>query len=201
MKSKIIKSFNDIELLDSINGINIDIIENRAKAIQDNTSDKESWRYRSFDGFLGENETFKERLEKDWNLLENWNKENNFTINHMTLSTILKEIINQCEQNRNDLGFDNNDDIELYITKNIFNGFQYSLFWNESSKKEKSFWNTKWNVEYNVVNVKTQKQIIISGDSNAGIIQYIEYLGFYEGDENNQYRINPINLILLLLNK
>jgi hypothetical protein len=48
----------DIDTWTEINGITIEQIEKRAKPIGDNTADVE-WRYRSFDGFLGMDESLK----------------------------------------------------------------------------------------------------------------------------------------------
>ncbi|KAN0050624.1 hypothetical protein ACTA71_003760 [Dictyostelium dimigraforme] len=228
-QSEFLKEFKDIDELKNINNLSIEIIERRAKIIQDNTSDPESWRYRSFDGFLGENESFKERLKTDWKLLEQWNKDNRQSLTHIDISNKLKDVINQCEQVRKDLNFGPmapikllyNKEIELYVIKNIYNGFQYSLFWNEKQKQlqqeqkkqnqkqekeqeqdnQEEIWNRKWNIEYKIQNIKTQQEIIVSGDIDGGIINYIECLGFYEGDELNQYRINPIKLLSILMSK
>ncbi|KAM9985771.1 hypothetical protein ACTFIZ_012413 [Dictyostelium cf. discoideum] len=221
-QTKFLKEFKDIDELNNINNLNIEIIEKRAKIIQDNTSDPESWRYRSFDGFLGENESFKERIKNDWKLLEQWNLDNKQSLTHIDISNKLKDVINQCEQTRKDLKFGPmapikllyNKEVELYIVKNIYNGFQYSLFWNEKqqnnnnnykNKEEeeelKGIWNRKWNIEYKIQNIKTQQEILVSGDNDNGIINYIENLGFYEGDEFNQYRINPIKLLSILMSK
>ncbi|KAM9953919.1 hypothetical protein ACTFIW_010656 [Dictyostelium discoideum] len=214
-QTKFLKEFKDIDELSNINNLDIGIIEKRAKIIQDNTSDPESWRYRSFDGFLGENESFKERIKNDWKLLEQWNLDNKQSLTHIDISNKLKDVINQCEQTRKDLNFGPmapikllyNKEIELYIVKNIYNGFQYSLFWNEKQNKEKEekeeegIWNRKWNIEYKIQNIKTQQEILVSGDNDNGIINYIENLGFYEGDEFNQYRINPIKLLSILMSK
>lgn len=49
---------NDIDSWTEINGIPIEQIEKRGKPIGDNTTDAE-WRYRSFDGFIGKEESFK----------------------------------------------------------------------------------------------------------------------------------------------
>ena len=46
-----------------INGLLIDLIEARAKPIQDNTTDTE-WKYRSFDGFLGQSERFYQVIDE-----------------------------------------------------------------------------------------------------------------------------------------
>ncbi|KAN0022066.1 hypothetical protein ACTFIU_004222 [Dictyostelium citrinum] len=219
-QSKFLNSFKDIDELNNINSISIEVIEKRAKIIQDNTSDPESWRYRSFDGFLGENESFKERIKTDWKLLEQWNIDNKQSLTHIDISNKLKDVINQCEQTRKDLKFGPmapikllyNKEIELFIVKNIYNGFQYSLFWNENQQnlqhqqpqqqqEQQETWNRKWNVEYKIQNIKTQEEILVSGDIDNGIINYIEYLGFYEGDEFNQYRINPIKLLSILMSK
>eukprot|EP01132_Coremiostelium_polycephalum_P001199 gene1199-1512_t len=221
-QSKFIKKKEDIEKhLDRINDLTIDQIEKRAKKISDNTSDPEQWRFRSFDGFIGENESFKERLLNDWNLLEQWNEIHHQQVTHIILSKYLADLIEKCESIRTEKGYgpmtpisldykcpkellENNnssnpgspslDNIQkIEISKTIHNGYQYSLFYNESSKsKDKDEWNTKWNWEYSIKNNGNQCEIKLSGGINEGIIKYIELLGFYEGS-SFQYPSNFVS--------
>ncbi|KAF2078232.1 hypothetical protein CYY_000422 [Polysphondylium violaceum] len=217
MKSKLIKNIKEIDELEFINQLSIKTIEDRAKPIDDNTQDPESWRYRSFDGFLGENETLKSRLTLDWQLLIEFNIKHKKKIKHTTLSKHLRKLIQQCESKRLELKYGPMAPIELnfktpksliiqeqqstatlveqklYITKNIFNGFQYSLFFNPDNNNAE--YNKKWNIEYKIKNLINQNEITVCGNDQGGIVDYIDLLGFYEGDETNNYRINPLKLI------
>ncbi|GAM25789.1 hypothetical protein SAMD00019534_089640, partial [Acytostelium subglobosum LB1] len=255
-----LKSLKDIDDMNQVNGLTIDEIERRARRISDNTTDTQ-WRYRSFEGYLGPNESLKDRIKKDWLLLDQWNDTmNKKKITHVDVAHYLNDIIKQCEDTRTkhqygpmtpitidynvpeELRCDGDGDQQqhqqrLTITKQLFNGYQYSLFYNEvnvddvngnvkkdgglivrlfGGKKrtmeqqyqeqqlETEYWNSKWNYEYTIENVTSTKMdseqllIKVAGGPKCGIIQYIERMGFYEGDESNEYRIDPILLLSMI---
>ncbi|EFA77204.1 hypothetical protein PPL_12412 [Heterostelium album PN500] len=252
----LIRSIEDIDRIDSINNLSIEEIERRSKKIDDNTTDAQTWRVRSFEGYLGVNESFKDRLRKDWQLVEQWNQLfSSHPITHTKIASILKDIIAICELNRQHSGLGPMTPIEidyctphellllphqqviqqkLRITKQLYNGFQYSLFYNDkknndnnnngffkrlfslfgnhnnSSNDHYSYdidWNKKWNYEYIIENLSIRDdqdkrfkdlKIKIAGGVNEGIIQFIEVMGFYEGDETNEYRVDPILLLSFL---
>ncbi|KYQ93724.1 hypothetical protein DLAC_05113 [Tieghemostelium lacteum] len=216
-----INNENEIDSINEINGIPIEEIEDRSKKIDDNTEYKDTYRYRSFDGFLGDNEKFKERLHKDWQLIKEWNKFYNKSLSHQELSGYLSDVIRQCENERlqKSLGpmtpirlnyqipetlvtytMDKGEklrEVQLEINKNIYNGFQYSLFYN-TAISENDIWNQKWSWDYKIKNLQNQIEITVSGSHDKGILIYIKELGFYEGDESNTYRIDPMIAISLL---
>ena len=66
----------------------------------------------------------------------------------------------------------------------------------------KSDWNTQWNEEYTIENTILKLKIKLAGNTENGIIQYIERLGFFEGGSTaNDYRIDPTILMAILTGK
>lgn len=205
-----IHSIKEIEILREVNGIAIEQIEKRGLPIHDNTTDVE-WRFRSFDGFLAENESFKKILMDDWNLVQQ------LGVNNAELALHLKNIIQSVEEKRksDNLGLMTPITVtyqakskhisakkaqQFHVTHQLFNGYQYSLFTN--SEVEDSPLNSKWNEEYIVQNTETHLQIKMAGNAKYGIVQFIELLGFYEGGGvYNAYRIDPELLLCILLGK
>jgi len=85
----------------------------------------------------------------------------------------------------------------LLVNRHLFNGFQFSLFFNESLKTSEL--NTNWNEEYTVCNESNTLEILIAGNSQEGIIDYIKRFGFYEGGSvANSHRIEPAILHAIL---
>jgi len=203
----LLQQIQDIDTLQEINNLSMEVIQHRARKISDNTTDPE-WRYRSFDGFIGEDETFKDRLKKDWCMVQS------IGCTHVQLAACLKKIIVDTEMIREreqyglmrtiNLAFNASGLLpccscttqSLTIFRHCFNGFQFSLFFNPLL--ESSPLNGKWKEEYTVENVHNGLQIRVAGNTHAGVIQYIESFGFYEGDESNPYRVNPHILFSVL---
>lgn len=80
---------------------------------------------------------------------------------------------------------------ELVISHQLFNGFQYSLFWNPNFP-ENSGLNTSWNEEYGITNTKLGLSIKLAGNDKVGLVEYIERFGFFEGGGvSNAYRVDP----------
>lgn len=171
-------SLEEIDKIQFINGISIEKIELRAKPISDNLKDPKEWKFRSFDGFLGEKETFKERLKKDWKIIEN------IGVTHKELANHLKKILYLTEQKRKEekLGEMTEISIEYYgqpflISRQLFHDYQYSLFYNyDNSKYENSELNTKWKEEYHILHKNLNLSIIVAGFFSKKIKININFL-------------------------
>ena len=88
----------------------------------------------------------------------------------------------------------------LKVSRQIFNGPQYSLFWNESRKD--SVWNTQWSEEYVILNERLGLEIKVAGNTTQGLVPFIEQLGFFEGGGVlNEYRVDPVLLVAILSGK
>lgn len=86
-----LRSWQHLRKLRTINGLSLEQLTQRASPISDNTTDVD-WRCRSFDGFLEEDETLQERLEKDWTIvLEELNS------THLAVAELLKEVIREAK--------------------------------------------------------------------------------------------------------
>jgi hypothetical protein len=65
----------------------------------------------------------------------------------------------------------------LTISKQIFNGHQFSLFYNPNAETTTHpDLNLSWNCDYVITNEVSKHEVKV----NAGVIQYIESFGFYE---------------------
>jgi len=197
-----------VEALSDINGVSLEEIERRACTIPDNTTDPD-WQYRSFDGFLAPDESFKDVIKHDWGAVEV------LGTSHSELAQQLRNIISAVEAKRKihkqgpmatvTIAYSPCSErpdvrVVLEVSRNIFAGYQYSLFYNSSL--ERSVHNTKWNEEYIVVNTQLGLSIKISGNANVGIVDYIDRFGFYEGgDIRNPYRIDPHVLSAVITGK
>jgi len=86
--------------------------------------------------------------------------------------------------------------IPLEVRRNIFSGFQYSLFFNSST--DCPVHNSRWNEEYTIRNLHNDLEVLIAGGPESGIISYIRLYGFYEGGDGNPYRVDPLILFAVL---
>jgi hypothetical protein len=68
---------------------------------------------------------------------------------------------------------------KLVVSRQLFNGHQYSLFYNEAKKD--SPWNTQWSEEYVILNSRLGIEVKVAGNGTQGVVQFIESLGFFEG--------------------
>jgi hypothetical protein len=103
----------------------------------------------------------------------------------------------------------NEEKTHLRISRQLFNGDQYSLFWN--SEIENSKWNTAWREETTIENIDLGVSIKLAGTAGhtkdslegaTGVLEYIHRLGFYEGGGmDNNYRIEPQIGIAVLTGK
>ena len=64
----------------------------------------------------------------------------------------------------------------LTISRQTFSGYQFSLFFNPSNTSSLPELNTKWNEEYTIRNEESGMELKVT----SGILQYIEWFGFYE---------------------
>lgn len=89
---------------------------------------------------------------------------------------------------------------ELEVSHQLFNGFQYSLFWN--TEKENSPYNSCWNEEYIITNLKLALTVKVAGNWQVGLVDYIGSMGFFEGGGiYNAYRVDPHILFAILTGK
>jgi len=206
MMSKKINDIEHIKSLQNINGISIQEIERRAQPLLDKTQDAKCWKCRSFNGFLNNNQTFKECLIQDWETVYA------LGTTHVILANHLRAILSQAEEIRRNTkrGPDYTIQIKysakdivgakeqvLRISHRFYTGEQWSLFYNEQSSEEIE----KWREDYYISNDAMGLSITLGGGLKGGIIFYIENYGFYEGGTNNEYRIEPDKLVALLTGK
>jgi hypothetical protein len=198
-------SIDDIDACDGINGLTIEEIERRAAPLPDKTQDS-SWKCRSYEGFIGHGESFKELIKRDWQTVEQ------LRTTHQEIANNLKRLIDLVEETRNNENYGpmravtlqflpsfanyNVEPQTLVVEHFIYNGYQQSLFYNEN---ESSNLNTMWNEDYLITNEALSLSIKIAGNTSQGIIKYIENFGFYEGGApGNTYRIEPPLLLFTL---
>lgn len=81
---------------------------------------------------------------------------------------------------------------QLKIEHRSFIGHQWSLFYN--LEREDSPLNTSWNEDHTVTNLAMNSSLLIA----EGIVEYIALFGFYESGANNEYKVDPMQLIRLL---
>jgi hypothetical protein len=84
---------SDIHSLTHINGLSIEHIERRARAISDNLTDPLECRYRSFDGFLADEQHLVDVIASDHQLITN---DLHTTSNH--LASLLRQAMQQVDQ-------------------------------------------------------------------------------------------------------
>jgi len=114
-----------------------------------------------------------------------------FGITHISIASKLRQVIEQCENIRKNqnaglhapitlttpalkLPMKNSDSVTLTLIHRTFMGAQHSLF---SSSIHKS----SWNDEYKIISPSLELNILVGGNTNSGVIEYIEKYGFYEG--------------------
>lgn len=156
------------------------------------------WRFRSADGFLGENESFENVILQDREKLEHIKETKE------SLANLIRNAMNESDKiikERFNIPFIVNfNGHQLEVTKNWFMSPQYSLFYNENI--ENSIYNEAWQCEYIFKNIKNQLPLKIGGSQNCGIIHYIERIGFFEGGHpKNDYRVDPYLIIGVLTGK
>jgi hypothetical protein len=198
---------NDILSLTEINGITIEEIERRAQPLEDKTLDPQTWRCRSSSGFLGENEKFKDVLLLSFNELKK------IGISNQDIAFHLRSILEKAESKRKKLKVGpsvpikithpsyplpskKNEKLEFSVEKIFFMGSQQSLFYNANIKESKE--NLEWKNDFIITNTRSGKSLKIGGNTECGIIRYIEEYGFYESGENNDYKLTPIDILSLL---
>ncbi len=217
------KSLEEIDTVCVINGLPIDQIEKRSMPLQDKTRDPEEWRFRSFDGFLAENEKFKDVVKADWKTVQL------LGTSHHELASNIRDLLALVESKRTteNLGVMTSITVDftahissqtcksqrLHVSHQLYNGYQYSLFYN--SNNETSLSNTKWYEEYLIQNMESKLSVKIAGNGTVGIVEciqcnskscvtlvYIDYMGFYEGGGvKNNYRVDPLILFAVLTGK
>eukprot|EP01117_Protostelium_nocturnum_P013514 TRINITY_DN5048_c0_g1_i1.p2 TRINITY_DN5048_c0_g1~~TRINITY_DN5048_c0_g1_i1.p2 ORF type:complete len:301 (+),score=123.72 TRINITY_DN5048_c0_g1_i1:86-988(+) len=213
--TKRIRKLEQIEKLTEINGISLEELNRRCRPIDDNSSDAK-WRFRSFEGFISQEEDLKGVLLNDWKIVCQ-----EMGSSHEQIFSILDQIIRETEIKREKENFGPMKSIaitfptqsfpqffatdpskredstqDLLIHKQIFNGDQYSPFWNESISKiddkevgDEDNLNVKWREEWIIENVYLGIKVKVA----KGVLRFVKQLGFYEGGgHRNPYRINPI---------
>ncbi len=203
-KAQFFKNLKDIDKCTSINGIPIEEIERRARP-----------RGYSQAGFLGENESFKEVLKKDWETVEQFN------VTHCEIVAHLRNVIaiaKRAEENIKRTFENLFDPVEIEYRPNDLEGstlvsekrqqlqvnlcttrgMQEDLFEPEEGKSREVETPQGWNEEYSVVNPENGAEVNL----NSGILKYIELFGFYEGGgDSNRYRVDPKSVIAILTGK
>jgi len=97
--AELFKKKSDIAELKFINGLSLSKIQHRASKISDNTQDPEDWKYRSFDGFLGDGESWVQRVTGDWEIVVE-----QFNVTHMDVANTLSTLLLQVELQRKEEG-------------------------------------------------------------------------------------------------
>lgn len=179
--------------LKEINGVVISKIEERARP--------EAW---SDSGFLGKNDNLIEVMKKDWQTVDK------LGITHIELADHIKTIWNTIEKNgiNKTVLYDlsllkgntiNSKEQKLYGKINSCAGYQGDIFFNSTTAIHDGFgWPGEyWGRDLEIKNINNNERLLIG----EGVIKYIRKYGFYEGGENNPYRIDPIRLAAVLTGK
>ena len=188
-----IRSFHDIANLKEINGVAISKIESRARPGK--------W---ASSGFLSKEDSLLGVLKKDWktvsalgtthieladHLESIWDISfKNFHNSHIH-ENLINYNFNSVEGNTiNKYSGNQEFDIRMGLT----HGMQGDIFVNSTDVNEDgSFWpGEAWGGDIILKNKKNKESVHVT----KGIIRYIRKYGFYQGGENNPYRIDPIRL-------
>eukprot|EP01116_Phalansterium_solitarium_P007320 TRINITY_DN19945_c0_g1_i1.p1 TRINITY_DN19945_c0_g1~~TRINITY_DN19945_c0_g1_i1.p1 ORF type:complete len:312 (-),score=64.03 TRINITY_DN19945_c0_g1_i1:38-973(-) len=196
--------FPDVSAVDSvrsINGLSLDAIERRGRPLPDRTEDGGEWRFRAATGFLGPDESLTGLLRRDWHAVAE------LGTSHTRLAADLRSIIRCAEDARAAQHLGPMSDVELrawrsdaaptsqparrlLVSRQIANGYQYSVFFNE--QRPGSVLNTQWKEEYRIQCVSSGLQVCVAGNADVGLVDYIDRFGFYEGGApGNEYRVEP----------
>ena len=186
-----IKSIHDISNLKQINGLNISIIEERARP--NNWSDI---------GFIGKEDNLLDILQKDWKTVDA------LGTTHIELADHLKSIYDKAfrENNKGSISYDfntikgntinNSSSIKQFDVKiQITQGWQNDIF---DPCIDPNFYDCyrtfktpiNWGTDLFLTNPKNKEYIHVTD----GVIKYIKKYGFYESGKENYYRIDPIRL-------
>ena len=201
-----------IENLLSINGLSIEEIEARARPGKYSQA-----------GFIGEKESFKEVLRKDWETVEK------FHVTHAELTAHLKNIISIALRAEKSLSiarraeksskkiYDEDPYIIEYRTHDLTGntiqserpqnlkvwlngtkGCQRDLFQPKEDSQRNVDTRETWSDEHTVENPTNGVVLHL----NSGILNYIYNFGFYEGGgDQNRYRVDPLKILALLTGK
>ncbi len=187
-----------IDALQSINGLSIEEIEQRARP-----------GHYSCHGFIGKEENFKDVLRKDWDTVKKLN------VTHQELAAHLKNIISIAKSvQESTKNFFDAIEIEyeptslegnticsrgpqkLYIGLMESKGTQEDLF-QPKGENELPQVNTpkQWGDEHIFLNPNNNVKLRVT----SGILSYIHEFGFYEGGgDQNPYRIDPTKVVALI---
>lgn len=189
----------EIDQLQEINGVSIEEIEKRARPLSFSAC-----------GFLGENESFKDVLKNDWQMLH----ENKIT--YEELGRHLRKIITIGERARNEHKIPDFFSVLIdYRTKDLEGN---TLFSEKSQPITVLCVETKGEPQYDIFRPhdlykKTLDTLDIWADEiilqnrnlnitlrlTSGSLAYIEHMGFFEGGgDSNPYRNDPAKILAVL---
>jgi len=195
-----IKSFNDLSNLKQLNGVNISIIENRARPGE--------W---ANTGFIGKEDNLLDVLQKDWktvgalgtthieiadHLQAIWNISSKLEENKENPKNLITYDFNSIKGNTINTG----SSIKTFYTDySVTQGWQNDIFDscitdNLSEDFDKCYESfndrTVFGCDLHLTNPENKEHIHVTD----AIIQYIKKYGFYESGEENFYSIDPIRL-------
>jgi hypothetical protein len=208
----------------TFNGLTVECIERRARALIDRTDDADEWRYRSATGFLSRNEQLLHAIECDAATLARLGVSKEHVA--ASIRRILRPVrlANSAERRcvrrtaYNDAGEIVDVDTITYMSA------QYSPFWNDAFEQDNQKDtqndnsndndndndhnhndhnhndNQKWNVDCVITHRRSGIAVRVAGDDRCGIVHLIERYGFFEGGgASNPYRLDPDLLSVVTL--
>lgn len=189
-----IKSKEEIDSLQSINGLTIAEIEKRCRP--------DGY---AMSGFLGENESFKEVLKKDWAAVEQMGTTHAELVAHLKFMIDTARKAPEDDYERRTIFYNPADmpgntiksngpqefKVGLWATK----GIQYDIFRPARGVPRDAQTPDGWNDENIFEHIATGIKIRLTKGSMA----YMELFGFYEGGgKENKYRCDPADLMTIL---
>lgn len=191
-----IRDINQIDALQSINGVSIAEIEQRCRPSS-----------YALSGFLGADESFKEVLKTDWQTVAK------LGTTHCELAAHLRNIVEMAMRNLDEMDeyewinvtyhpsdlkgntIKDSKPQNLRVSLAATRGFQQDIFEPAKNVIREAQTPEMWNDDYTIHHVDNNVKINI----NQGILSYIELFGFYEGGgEHNRYRVGPDKIMAIL---
>ena len=203
--SKRLKTVDDVKKLKSINGISISSLDALCRPLPDRTMDPVNWRKRSAAGFLTDDcPGLIETMVDDWHCVTEVLK-----TTHSDVADVLRYLWNRVERSgpefvceeKNKYHPDVNPIVKLKLQRQRFNAPQWSPFGSlplklndESCCDDCSVNEHCWDEELRIKNEALGVELVVA----EGVIGFIDEIGFFEGGDDNPYRVDPLLLAAVL---
>jgi len=203
MMSKRLRTLDDVKTLASINGVPIAVLDDLCRPLPDRTKDPEHWRQRSSAGFLtGSSPSLIDVMMDDWIRVAGV-----LGTSHTHIADVLRTLLSRVERAGPEFVCEErcwfrpevNPPVVLKLQRQRYNAPQWSPFgtlpMRINEKKDSADGKEHcWDEELIITNEALGLQMVVA----RGVIDFIDEIGFYEGGDDNPYRVDPLLLIATL---